>query len=261
MRGKGRRRYPRVARPRSLTPVASTSRGLPLRPSGRDAVVFVARAGMDAMSSMNRPPDHGDVVRSPRRRGPRSGSWVTRARPSDGGGGGGCACLWACRTDLGSDGVAGLRRSWRQGVPPPCRVAVVDLARSASSEALRTSMDLPPPARPCLPREGGSGRHPASAAMDQGRRSRCSKNGKPKRATGVGHRQRWRTQRTLVWSNALKSSGPWKQDAPRNGRRATVRGDVDAAVRVGKALKGVASEGKHDDVRQSALARHAAETR
>ena len=168
MRGKGRRRYPRVARPRSLTPVALTSRGLPLRPSGRDAVVFVARAGMDAMSSMNRPPDHGDVVRSPRRRGPRSGSWVTRARPSDGGGGGGCACLWACRTDLGSDGVAGLRRSWRQGVPPPCRVAVVDLARSASSEALRTSMDLPPPARPCLPREGGSGRHPASAAMDSG---------------------------------------------------------------------------------------------
>ena len=71
MRGKGRRRYPRVARPRSLTPVALTSRGLPLRPSGRDAVVFVARAGMDAMSSMNRPPDHGDVVRSAATRTPQ----------------------------------------------------------------------------------------------------------------------------------------------------------------------------------------------
>lgn len=168
MRGKGRRRYPRVARPRSLTPVASTSRGLPLRPSGRAAVVFVARAGMDAMSSMNRPP-------RPRRRGldaaetrpPQrvlgnqgaSQQWERRGR---------WACLWACRTDLGSDGVAGFRRSWKQGVPPPCRVAVVDLARSASSEALRTSMGQPPPARPCLPREGDSGRHPASAAMDSG---------------------------------------------------------------------------------------------
>lgn len=114
---------------------------------------------------------------------------------------------------------------------------------------------------PVSPERAAAGAIRLRPRWTQGRRSRCSKNGKPKRATGVGHRQRWRTQRTLVWSNALKSSGPWKQDAPRNGRRATVRGDVDAAVRVGKALKGVASEGKHDDVRQSALARHAAETR
>lgn len=33
-------------------------------------------------------------------------------------------------------------------------------------------------------------------------------------------------------------------NAPHNGRRATARGDAGAAVRVGKALKGMASAGK-----------------
>lgn len=33
-------------------------------------------------------------------------------------------------------------------------------------------------------------------------------------------------------------------NAPHNGRRATARGDAGAAVRVGKALKGMASVGK-----------------
>lgn len=52
-------------------------------------------------------------------------------------------------------------------------------------------------------------------------------------------------QRTLPRSKALKTAGPARRGAPCNVKRATVGGDVGAAVEAGKALEGRAPEGKH----------------
>lgn len=46
-------------------------------------------------------------------------------------------------------------------------------------------------------------------------------------------------------SKALKTAGPARRDATCNVKRARVDGDVGAAVAAGKALEGMAPEGKH----------------
>jgi len=73
----------------------------------------------------------------------------------------------------------------------------------------------------------------------------CSREGKPRRATGLTRWQRRWRQRTLPRSKALKTAGPARRGATCNVKRATVDGDVGAAVEAGKALEGRAPEGKH----------------
>jgi hypothetical protein len=72
-----------------------------------------------------------------------------------------------------------------------------------------------------------------------------SREGKPRRATGLTRWQRRLRQRTLPRSKALKTAGPARRGATCNAKRATVGGDVDTAVEAGNALEGRAPEGKH----------------
>jgi hypothetical protein len=84
----------------------------------------------------------------------------------------------------------------------------------------------------------------ASPAGQDGWRTWSSRKGSPgehrARPAGNGGGR----QRTLARSKALKSSRPRRRDAACNGRRATAHGDVGAALRAGKALEGMAPEGK-----------------
>jgi hypothetical protein len=167
------------------------------------------------------------------------------------------ARLWSPEVRLGplARRCPPVRRWVRAGGPspraqPPSTVPTA--SRGLPSPAHRTS-DGPAAGYACtsrtVPREGPRAQPPSASAAGRhdGTTVVMLQDGKPRRATGLGlpatadHRNA-----LLVRSKALKSHRPrWHRGTqPGNDKRATARGDAGTAVRVEKALEGVASAGK-----------------
>jgi len=189
-------------------------------------------------------PTCGNVGRSPRRRGTlhRPGQ---PGRPGNRGGGSGRPVPWAALPTSGRTAFIGDDEGWWQEVPPLRRAGGLGLARRALSGALRTSTHHSDLRNAVSSERVAAGESAGFCRAETGTTNAMLQNGKPRRATGEGRWQQRLSQRTLVRSKALKSRGPGGTgNASLNGKRATVGGDADTAVRVGKALEGMASVGK-----------------